>query len=290
MSKPYDLDPFLLLFLTAVSMQRILLLDVLLVGFFCLAVITYFQLTYILTFIKSSINKEFNDQVKSEHESIYNFNNVIKSHFILKILFIIFIIFLTWDVILVIYNAFVVPLDTKLFPESMKFIVVTYLIDAINSLQQPFNYFGIVLLIILFVATLVVLNIVSIKLNEIIYESSFLGTLTYFLISLVLIISYLIYDLQNYTLEPLQHFQTIIVSTYIFYNHGILLVIAIYCDLFLAIFFIAFISRQTKAKFQKESLSVIPPEDVEEEQPINVEGEIIEENIEEENIIRDVDY
>ncbi len=289
--KPWLMNPLFLFVLTMVGIQRILLVDVVLVALFTLAYVSYIQLMYFITYFKSSFNAKFKEQLEKENNVIYTFNKKLKDNIVLKVLFLVFVVFIAWDVLLVVYSYFIMPLDKSLFPDISNAIIVTQLIDYIKTMQYPINYFGILLLILLFITVLIILNIVSIKLNENRLEQSFTGVYTLLTTSFIIIVSYLIYDLQNFQYDPLGHFQLIQISTYVYLTGNILLFISIYSDTFLLLIIIALvvnrIRRQSKERKTKPKPDSKETETTLDEEPL---AKAAEEIIEEENVIRDVDY
>ena len=209
----------------------------------------------------------------------------------MKVLFLLFVVFITWDVLLVVYSYFIMPLDKTIFPDMSNAIIVTQLINYLNTMQYPINYFGIQLLLLLFITVLIILNIVSIKLNENQLEQSFTGVYTLLTTSFIIILSYMIYDLQNFQYDPLGHFQLIQISTYVYLTGNILLFISIYSDTFLLLIIVALlvnrIRKQSNERKNKPKTDSKETETSLEEEPL---AKAAEEIIEEENVIRDVDY
>lgn len=270
-AKPGQMNFVILLLLTMVSIHRILLVDVFLVGFFCLAVVIYMQLNYIITYFKSSFNTSFREQLQEENAKVYAFNQKIKSKIILKLLFIVFIAFLSWDVVAVIYSNFIRPLKTSFFPDISHNIVITQLVNLLNTLQYPFNYFGILLLLLLFIAVLIVLNIVAIKLHEKLLEHSFTGVYSIFTISFVVILSYLIYDLQNYQFNPVAHFQLLMITNTLYYTSNMFLLISVFCDTAFLLFAVAIFVNRVKKHFKAKDHGQPPTDEKAEEESIATE-------------------
>ena len=289
-SKPYVLDPLLLLVLTTVAIPRIVFLDVMIIGVITFILLAYMQLRYIITYFKSSFNVDFKEQLKSENEAIYNFNERLKGNFILKILFIIFIVFLTWDVLAVVYNSLIMPLNKSTFPDVSNLVIITQLLDSLSKIQYPFNYFGMLLAIILFIAVLVVFNVVAIQLNtKKLLEDSYSGVLSIFSFSFILVNAYLLYDLQQYELQPLNNFISIVFSNYPVYSYVFLIDIGIIFDTLLVLILLALVGWRIKKRFVKSKPKVLTAEEEEQEQEKEAETKH-EEVEEEENIIRtDVD-
>ena len=234
---------------------------------------------------------KFREQLELENNTIYTFNKKLKDNLLLKLLFLLFIVFLTWDVLSVVYTYFIMPLDKNMFPDISKAIIVTQLVNYLDTMQYPINYFGTLLLIILFIAVLIVLNIVSIKLNEKELEQSFTGVYALLSVSFILIVSYLIYDLQYFQYAPLSHFQLIQISSYLYLTGNVLLFISIYSDSFLLLFALVLIVTRVQRYFNNRKKK-IKTEPKNEENTLE-EGAIAkatEEIIEDENVIRDVNY
>ena len=289
-SKPYVMDPLLLLVLTSIAIPRIVFLDVLLIGGISFILMAYFQLRYIITYFKSSFNAEFKEQLRTENEAIFNFNERLKKHFILKILFIVFIVFLTWDVLAVVYNSFIMPLNKSTFPDISNLVVITQLLDNLSKVQFPYNYFGMLLAIILFIAVLVVFNVVAIQLStKKLLEDTYSGALSILSFSFILVNSYLLYDLQQYELQPLNNFVSIVFSNYPIFSYNYLIDIGIIFDTLLVVILLTIVGLRIKSRFVKSKPKVLTAEEEEQEQEKEAEKKL-EEVEEEENIIRtDVD-
>ena len=292
LAHPWNINPLVLLIVTLFEIHRILLFDVFIAAVVCFLFVSYMQFTYLVSYIKSLRNDDFKKELQEKNERVYSFNRKIQNNFLLKFLFWIFIIFLSWDVFLVVYEALIVPLVGASLITPFKYIIVTYLIDNLSTLQYPFNNFSILLLLTLFIAVLVVLNIVSIKFNEESFERSFTGVFAFMSFSFVLVISYLTYDLQNYTFEPLQNFQIIYISN-VDYSFYTLLMVGIYCDTLLMSIFITFVILKIKGRYMKTK-SIPTDEELNKKTEMPTETNKVigeeEEQEKEENIIRnDVD-
>ena len=252
-SAPWTMDPIVLLILTLFEIHRILFVDVFVTGFFSFLFLSYMQFTYILTYFKSLFNKSFKEKLHESNKAIYDFNAKIQKNIILNILFWVFILFLSWDVLLVVYNTYIQPLSPSTLPDASKYIIVYVIMNNLQGLQYPTNYFSIFLVLLLFIAVLIVFNTVSIKLNEEMIENSLTGVFTIFSFSFVLIISYLIYDLQHYTLHPLMNFQLLYISN-VDYSYYTVLMVGIICDSFLMVILLTFIAYKLKRRLVKPSV------------------------------------
>lgn len=247
--KPWTMDPYSLLFLTTIAIHRILLVDVLLVliiGFFML---TFTQFQFIYTYFKSKLNSDFNTKLREENPDISKFNAKIQNHRVLHYLFVLFVVFLAWDVSVVTILSIIKIIEPHTGLKISNYIIITSLITFYSHFQSSVSNSLIFLLLALFLGTLIVFNIVSIKLKESTLKKSYSGSLYLVLTSFMLIIAYLIYDLQNYDLNPLEFFKTIQISSYINLDTNFFLIIAYYCDYLLLLIFLGFIFYKVEIKF-----------------------------------------
>lgn len=251
LAKPYLIDPYFLLFLSMVVIPRILLFDILLSALISLAVIIKMQYSYIITYFRSKFNQTFRESLENENTTIGNFNAKIQNSIFLHFLFILFIVFLIWDVILVTYTTFIMPLDPSLFPNFSHVIIITLLLSFIDSLRTILSINGVLFLIILFVAVLVVFNIVSIKLNEKNIEHSIFGVNSLVSVSFILINAFLLYDLYNSGSVSLNSFKTIFIASFIGYSYHWLVTAVIFCDSLFVLYTLLIIGKKGKKRLKR---------------------------------------
>lgn len=258
LTKPYLIDPVSLLILSTVSIERIVFIDVFLIIIFGLMLLIYYQFRYIINYFKSKYNTEFKKLIEFDNTEIFRFNSKIQGSIILHLLFILFILFLGWDVVAVTYNTFIVPVNASVFPDISNYLIITVLLSNFSSLQTPFDYTAIIFMILLFIAVLIVFNIVSIKINEQKLQYSSFGAFYLLSISFILISGFLLYDLQNYDGKPLQYFQTITLFSYLNFDYTWFISLVVFCDslffLYVVMFFITKVTKriQIYRKLRKE--------------------------------------
>jgi hypothetical protein len=272
LEKPWILNPYLLFFLTSVSIQKIMYFDLLLVILLEIIVIFVMQFRYILVYFKSKLQAMYKETIKDQNPTLFDFTAKIQKNKLLHYLFILFIVFLLVDILIVTFNSIIRPFNDTL-PNLSEYVIVKIIISLVNQSQTIEYLAGLFYLLILFVGVLIIFNIVSLKLHETQLSNSFSGIAGLFSVNLLIILSFLIYDLQNYRFEPLKNFNSFFISSEWTFGYDFFIKLVTIGDITFFIIVLLYILTFITKKFNENRKNdEILPEIKEEE---SGEGEVI---------------